>query len=93
MFQLIDLNDVDRSYFEVIIINPAEVTVMSKNTRHVWYIHNSEFPTESSCVIYHKHKVADAYHIHGKAASLQSALNQIKKHDSWVIRNDEKRKG
>ena len=42
MFNTVELNSLDRKYFNVIAVNEYDVTVMSRNTEHYWYMHNPE---------------------------------------------------
>ena len=39
MFSRKDLECLDPGYFEIIYMDDRDVTIMSRNTRHVWYIH------------------------------------------------------
>ena len=41
MFQAEELKKLDKNYFEVIRADEVDVTVISKNTRHIWLIHNA----------------------------------------------------
>ena len=85
MFDARQLQQVDPAYFNVIILDPYDVTIQSKNTGHYWIIHNSEYPSQGSCVIYHKHRYSHPYHQHGRARSLRSALKQIRQHDDYQL--------
>ena len=40
MFSRKDLECLDPRYFEIIYMDDRDVTIMSRNTRHMWYIHN-----------------------------------------------------
>ena len=44
MFNAKELNSLDRKYFNVIAVNEYDVTVMSRNTGHYWYMHDPEYP-------------------------------------------------
>lgn len=44
MFSREDLACLDPGYFEIIYMDDRDVTIMSRNTRHMWYIHNPEYP-------------------------------------------------
>lgn len=62
MFSKEELKSLDTKYFAVIVADGYDVTVMSRNTGHYWYIHNPEYPGKGSCVIFHKHKASHPYH-------------------------------
>ena len=62
------LESLDRSYFSVICADAYDVTIMSKNAGHVWYIHNPEYPEPGNCIIFHKHRASHPYHRHGRGA-------------------------
>ena len=85
MFRTEALEKVDRDYFNIIVLEAYDVSVQSKNTGHYWTIHNTEYPGEGACVIYHKHRFRHPYHLHGRAPSLGRALRSIRKHDEWLI--------
>lgn len=76
----------DKNYFEVIRADEVDVTVISKNTRHIWLIHNAGYPYESSCVLFHAHSPAMPYHQHGRANTLGQAVRSIKNHDKWQLK-------
>ena len=85
MYTRQELNAIDRSYFEVIIADEYEVTLMSRNTRHVWHLRNVELPDGEATVILHKHQVSDPYHIHGRSRTMKQAIRYIKKHDLFQM--------
>ena len=80
-----DLECLDPGYFEIIYMDDRDVTIMSRNTRHMWYIHNPEYPLMGSCIIFHKHKVSHPYHQHGRSNTLRQAVRSIKSHDKWQL--------
>ena len=45
MFDAKDLSALDPKYFSIIFTDAFDVTVMSRNTGHYWFIHNPEYPT------------------------------------------------
>ena len=54
MFDTDQLSGIDPGYFNIILMDEYDVTIQSKNTGHFWYLHNTGFPTESSCIIFQK---------------------------------------
>lgn len=85
MFSTEELAALDRSYFSVIRADAYDVTIMSKNTGHVWYIHNPEYPEPGDCIIFHKHQTSHPYHRHGKSRTLRGAVQGIKRHDEFQL--------
>lgn len=85
MFNTEDMKCLDKNYFEVIAVSDYDVTIMSRNTGHIWYLHNPEYPCNGSVVIFHKHKASHPYHQHGRANTLSQAVRQIKSHDRWQM--------
>ena len=53
MFNSDDLKCLDPAYFNIIAIDDYDVTIMSRNTGHYWYIHNCEWPDAGSVVVFH----------------------------------------
>ena len=58
MFDANDLSNLDPNYFSIISTDAFDVTIMSRNTGHFWFIHNPEYPTPGNCIIFHKHKAS-----------------------------------
>ena len=52
MFTTEELQAIDRKYFTVIVADAYDVTLISNNTRHVWYIHNVELKDRNLCLVY-----------------------------------------
>ena len=86
MFSNEELKSLDRKYFAVIAADEYDVTVMSRNTGHYWYIHSLEYPGKGSCVIFHKHRASHPYHQHGRTDTLRQAVRSIQGYDRWVIK-------
>ena len=76
-----ELREIDAGYFEIIVSDPYDVTIQSKNTGHYWYLHSTGVPAEGSCIIFHKHRYQHPYHQHGRARTLRQAVKSIKSHD------------
>ena len=85
MFDEKQLASIDRIYFNVILADDRDVTIQSRNTGHYWYLHNTGYPTEGSCVIFHKHQFSHPYHQHGRARTLRQAVKSIQAHDKWQM--------
>ena len=85
MYTRQELEEIDRRYFEVIIADEYDVILMSRNTRHVWYLRNVELPDGEVTVILHKHQVSDPYHAHGRSRTMKQAIRYIKKHDLFQM--------
>lgn len=85
MFRTEDLKCFDSKYFSIISVDDYDVTIMSRNTGHIWYLHNPEYPGEGTVIIFHKHKASHPYQQHGRAQSLRQAVRSIKEHDRWQM--------
>ncbi len=44
MFSAEEIQSIDKKYFNIIAVNEYDVTIMSRNTGHFWYLHNPEYP-------------------------------------------------
>lgn len=58
MFSTEELGCLDPNYFVIIVKNPYDVTIKSKNTGHYWYLHNPEYPEQGTVIIFHKYKAS-----------------------------------
>ena len=85
MYTQQELDAIDREYFAVIIADQYDVTLMSKNTHHVWQLHNVEMPDGEVTVVFHKHKGSHPYHLHGRTNTLHQAVRSIRRHDKWQM--------
>ena len=80
MFDIQQIELIDRKYFNVFTLNDYDIALQSRCTGHCWCIRSAD---DGSCIIFHKHKKRDQYHRQGNSQSLQQALRWIKDHDSW----------
>ncbi|MGN8946353.1 hypothetical protein ACTNEF_14890 [Bariatricus sp. HCP28S3_E4] len=85
MFNTEDLRCLDPKYFCIIAVDDYDVTIISRNTGHYWYLHNPEYLGEGSVVISHRHRACHPYHLHGRANTLRRAVKGIKSHDKWQL--------
>ena len=51
MFSNEDLKCLDPKYFSIITKDAYDVTIMSRNTGHYWYLHNPEYPEQGTVII------------------------------------------
>ncbi|MCR5023171.1 MAG: hypothetical protein K6A90_02400 [Lachnospiraceae bacterium] len=80
-----ELDAIDKKYFSIILMNEYDVTIMSKNTHHVWQLHNVELPDGEITVVFHKHHASDRYHTHRRSRTLSRAIRDIKSHDQFQL--------
>ena len=86
MFKTEELQKIDKKYFVIIQVGEADVTLISKNTGHIWRIHNSGYPMKSTCVIFHAHSLIQPYHYHGMTNTMPQAVKSIQNHDKWQLK-------
>ena len=84
-----ELQSLDPVYFNIITVDEFDVTVMSRNTGHYWYLHNPEYPDNGTVIIFHSHQADRTgrvrYHLHGRTNTLRQAVRSIKGHDRWQM--------
>ena len=85
MYTQQELDAIDKKYFSIILMNEYDVTLMSKNTHHVWQLHNVELPDGEITVVFHKHHASDQYHTHSRSRTLSRAIRDIKSHDQFQL--------
>ena len=77
--------EIDTNYFSIINIQRNLYEIQSKNTHHCWIVQKSS--DSEACHIKHKYrKNVKKYHDQCNASSLKSAINIIKKHDAYKIK-------
>ena len=74
MFSPEDLQSLDRNYFSVIVADEYDVTIMSRNTGHFWYLHNPEYPEKGTIILFHS-----------RGNSLGQVVRSIKSHDRFQL--------
>ncbi len=88
MFDANALKCLDPKYFNIIVTDAYDVTIMSRNTGHYWYLHNPEYPEQGTVIIFHSHHADRServrYHLHGRANTLRQARS-IRGHDRWQM--------
>lgn len=85
LFWTKEIKKMDKSYFSIILVENYDVTIQSKNTGHILYIHNPEYPGKGECIIFHKHKASHPYHQHSRVRSLRQKVKSIKRHDVFQM--------
>ena len=86
MYTQQELNSLDRRYFEVIVASDYDITLLSRNTRHMWQLHSVEMPDGSLIVLFHKHHVQDEYHLQKRfGGDLNRVIRSIKNHDAFQL--------
>ena len=85
MFDESSLKMIDSGYFNIILMDDRDITIQSRNTGHYWYLHCTEYPTEQSLIIFHKHFFKCPYHQHGRANTVNQAVRSIKGHDKYQL--------
>lgn len=87
MFDEKQLSQLDPVYFNIITLDDRDrCDDTESQTGHYWYLHCTECPTESACIIFHKHRFSHPYHQHGRRNSLHLAIKSIKNHDRWQMK-------
>lgn len=86
MYTQQELSNLDRKYFEVIVASDYDITLLSRNTKHMWQLHSVELPDGSLIVLFHKHHVSDEYHLQKRfSGDLDSVIRSIKSHDRFQM--------
>ncbi len=92
MFDAKDLKCLDPKYFNIIMADRYDVTAMSRNTGHYWYLHNPEYPEypeKGTVIIFHSHHADRSgkirYHLHGRVNTLRQAVRSIRGHDKFQM--------
>ena len=85
MFTTEELQAIDRKYFTAIVADLYVYLLISKNTKHVWYIHSVELSDRNLCLVYHKHHINHPYHRHSRCGTLRRAIRDIKSHDKFQL--------
>lgn len=77
VFTTEELQAIDAKYFRMIVLDPYDLTIQSKCTGHYWYLHSTGYPSDGSCIIFHKHRYQHPYHQHGRARTLRQAMIRL----------------
>ena len=76
--------------FTIIREEEKYIEIRSNNTKHQWIIFKKSFDSNKPVTLYHKH-TADTkyYHKHWETWTVEKAVESIKKHDTYVMKNGE----
>lgn len=85
MYTQHEIDSLDRNYFSVILADQYDITLLSKNTHHIWQLHSVELPDGQMIVTFHKHRAQDSYHAHSRSRTLSRAIRDIKSHDRFQL--------
>lgn len=85
MFSERKLKGLNWGYFKAIMSNGYDLTLMGKNIRHYWYLHNPEYPEEGTMILFHRHNGRLPYHLHDRSNTLSQAVKHIKAHDAFRV--------
>lgn len=67
--------------YEILVCNAHDIRLRSEITGHEWII-ISPYDGSSSELL-HRHSNRNPFHHQGRYGSLSSALNYIRRHDTW----------
>ena len=86
MFDANDLKWLDPRYFIIINTSDYDVTVMSRNTGHYWYIHDPDCPDRQVLAMFHRHHGgSEPYHFQRHEPTVRQAVRYIRKHDRFQM--------
>lgn len=77
MFNSEDLKCLNLKYFNIITTNAYDVTIMSRNVGHYWYLHNPKYLEQRMVIIFHKHKASHPYHQQGMTNNLRQVVQNV----------------
>ena len=64
-------------YFNIISVNEYDVTIISQDIGHYWYLYNPEYLEKGTVIIFHKNRASHPYH-HGRANTLWQTVRSIR---------------
>ena len=86
MFDANDLKWLDPKYFIIINTSDYDVTVMSRNTGHYWYIHDPDCADRQVLALFHRHHGgSEPYHFQRHEPTVRQAVRYIRKHDRFQM--------
>lgn len=65
-------------YFDIIMANEYDVTAMSRNTAHYWYVHCTGVPGDMACIILSKCNYPYYQYSHGNSLRRLSGAFRVK---------------
>lgn len=93
MIDRIDIEAIDKEYFEIMEIKDYILVLRSRNTGHFWSLLEQEYNGCRTFQIRHKHKEEAPYHSQKNRPSVAACCDYIKSHDAYQLKKDcEKKK-
>ena len=91
MFTKREMKLLEDGYFYIVRIEQNYIELISYNTRHSWIIFRKPSEVDKPITLYHKHTLATQYyHKHWETWNVAMAVDSIKHHDAYVIRQRER---
>lgn len=85
MFSKHEIFLLDQEYFKIIRCSQKEMVIESNNTKHCWAIVPIVTRKGKTFKIWHSHSKYNDFHDHANAATVESAIKKIKKHDDYHL--------
>jgi hypothetical protein len=86
MFDANDMKWLDPKYFVIISSSDYDVTVMTRNTGHYWYIHDPDCQERQMLALFHRHHGgSEPYHFQRHEPTVRQAVRYIRKHDRFQM--------
>ena len=81
MFTQAEKSPIYTHYFALVSDGVSHAEIRSKNTGDTWIVR----PERGHVATYHKPRKAKRYHHQCDSANVASAINKIRKHDTWKM--------
>lgn len=86
MFTNKDYSLINNCYFNILRQTENFIEIQSLNTKHCWIIKKQVCTSSYPIILYHKHTAATPYyHKHRGYNKISKAIEEIKKHDTYVL--------
>ena len=91
MIGKIDIENVDRQYFEIMGKKDYTLVLRSKGTGHYWCLLEQVYNDCRFFQISHRHHATDAYHIQKSRPTIAGCCEYIRSHDAYHLKKERRK--
>ena len=91
MIDRIDIEAIDKKYFEITGKKEYTLVLRSRNTGHHWCLLEQVYNGRRSFQISHRHHVSDPFHLQKNKPTVEECCAYIRSHDTYHLERERKK--
>lgn len=91
MIDRIDIEAIDKAYFEITGKKEYTLVLQSRNTGHYWCLLEQVYNGHRFFQISHRHHVSDPFHLQKNKPTVEECCAYIRSHDTYHLERERKK--